>query len=116
MFKILNTVNNQLLAEQAILASSFSQKLLGLMGKAQLLENEALILPQCKIVHSFFMKFPIDLIFCDQENKIVLLQENFKPWKISKFSLLTNYIIELPAGKIKATECSLGNYLKLSPL
>ncbi len=86
------------------------------MGKAQMLENTALILPQCKIAHSFFMRFSIDLIFCNKENKIVLLQENFSPWKISKFAALANYMIELPAGKIKTTECSRGDYLKISPL
>lgn len=116
MFEILNISNNQLIAKEAIRASSFQERLLGLMGKAQISENEALILPQCKIVHSFFMRFPIDLIFCDQENKIVLIQENFSPWKISKFAASANYIIELQSGKIRATGTVLGNYLKFNPL
>lgn len=84
------------------------------MGKEKIDYNFALIFSNCKIVHSFFMKCSIDLIFCNKTNEVIFLQKNFKPWKISKFSLNADYIIELASGRIESLDLRVGDRLDFS--
>ena len=82
-------------------ADTFMSRLLGLMPRNSLPSEEGLLLDPCNSIHMFFMKFPIDAVFLDKENKVVLLLENFKPWRISPFVKNAKTVLELPAGRCK---------------
>jgi uncharacterized membrane protein (UPF0127 family) len=49
----------------------------------------------------FFVKFPIDVLYLDESNKVVEMIINFKPWKYYEPLNKCKTIIELPAGWIK---------------
>jgi hypothetical protein len=48
-------------------ARSFRSRLLGLAFRSGLDPGEALLLPRCRSIHTFGMRFPIDVVFVDRD-------------------------------------------------
>jgi len=80
---------------KVIIADNFKNKLLGLMGKKNI--DYALLIKNCKSIHTFFMKEYIDVLLLDQSNKILKINRNVKPNKILIFNnkKRTN-VLEMP--------------------
>lgn len=53
-------------------------------------------------IHTFGMKFPIDVIVLDKENCVVKMSQNLKPGSVFFWNPKYNRVLELPAGFIKA--------------
>jgi len=84
----------------------------GLLGRKDLAKDNALIITHCQSIHMFFMKFPIDVVFCDNQNKVVGLCRNIKPFGLSPIYFKSSYAIELPVGVIDSTKISLGDQVE----
>ncbi len=67
---------------ELIKAETFKQRLLGLIPMTKLDKNKLFLLENCRIIHTLFMHFPIDVIFVDKKNVIIKLMENLKPYRI----------------------------------
>lgn len=65
--------------------------------------HSALIIKPCNSVHTLFMKFPIDILFLDKNNKVVKVKHSLKPFRITAIYFNARIVIELPAGTAKAT-------------
>ena len=63
-------------------------------------------------IHMFFVFFPIDLIYLNKEKKVIAIKENLKPFSIYNMAKPTQYIIELPKGKIKRTKTKLKDIIE----
>ena len=81
-------------------ANTFFKRLKGLMGKKSLEDGNGLLLKNCKSVHTYFMRFTIDVVYLDK-NFIVLEKQNLQPWKCGKFVKNTKHILELNNGQSK---------------
>jgi uncharacterized membrane protein (UPF0127 family) len=97
---IKNLTKGTVLADKVNLARSFQSRLIGLIGRKYLEKGSGLILPDCNAVHTFFMRFPIDVLFLDGEGRAVGRLENLPPWRISPFFWKAKTCIELPAGTL----------------
>ena len=73
----------------------------GLLGRTGL-DDEALILAPCSAIHTFFMRFPIDVIFADRDGRITRCVPHVRPWRITG-ALRAFAAIELAAGTIART-------------
>lgn len=109
--QIINETRNIVLARQVIMADSFFPRLKGLLGKSFLPEGWCLILKPCCSVHTMFMRFAIDILFLDRENKVVSLVNNMHPFRFSSIVARSQLAIELPAGTLKSTNTSAGDIL-----
>ncbi len=105
MFKITNMSNGNIIAEQAAYADTFISRLRGLMFRNSFNKGEALVIVPCNSIHTFWMKFPIDVVFLSKENVVIYTIENFHPNKISSLLRKAHSVVELPVGTIK--ECSI---------
>lgn len=65
---------------------------------------DALIFPRCRSIHTCFMSRPLDVIFLDQDHRVVDYHESFRPWKMTFGPRGTRTVIELPPG----TLCGIG--------
>jgi uncharacterized membrane protein (UPF0127 family) len=83
----------------------------GLLGRKDFPQGEALVITRCQSIHMFFMNFPIDVVFCDRQNKVVGLCQEIKPFYLSPIFFKASYAIELPAGTIASTKTQLGDQL-----
>lgn len=98
MLQLINKSKNNILVENLFLADSFWSRMKGLMGKKDLAENDGLLLVPCNSVHSMFMRFPIDLLFLDQNFTVIRIIERFKPWKATPIFRDCCQVVELKAG------------------
>jgi uncharacterized membrane protein (UPF0127 family) len=60
------------------------------------------------------MKFPIDVIFCDNHNKVVGLCVDIKPFCVSPVFFKASYAIELPTGSIAESKTQIGDLIQTS--
>ncbi|MCU0651423.1 MAG: DUF192 domain-containing protein [Candidatus Omnitrophica bacterium] len=111
--KIINQSKNTLLADKAVIACTPLARMRGLLGRAELKLGEALILKPCNSVHTFFMRFAIDVLFLDKNNRVNKIISVMKPFCISGIYLRSHSAIELPAGMIKSSLTTQGDTLLL---
>lgn len=74
----------------------------GLLGRAELTPDSAMILAPCSSIHTFFMRFPIDVAFVNRDGLVVRTVDALRPWRIA-FALRAFAVVELPAGVLAAT-------------
>lgn len=98
--KVYNSTQNNMIADAIKVADNFVTRTFGLIPKSSLKEGEGLMIKPCCSIHTFFMKFAIDVLFVNQKNEVVALYENVKPWRILPVHFSSQYVIELPAGEI----------------
>jgi uncharacterized membrane protein (UPF0127 family) len=85
----------------------------GLLGRKQFAENNCMHIKPCNSIHTFCMKFPIDVLFLNRDMQVVHLMENVGRGKISPFVRSAYSVIELPAGRIRHAAIGLGDHLVL---
>ena len=103
---------NKKIIKKGFLAQSIYKRIKGLLGTSKLDEGSALLIPDCRQVHTFFMNYPIDVIFLDSKNKILKIQ-TLKPWKISSWLYKSQKVIEVPAGFTKKVNLKKGDKLEV---
>ncbi len=70
----------------------------GLLGRKSLPEDEGILLLHCNSIHMFFMKFPIDAVFLDKQNRVVRIVHGIRPWRISSLVWKASSTLETAAG------------------
>jgi uncharacterized membrane protein (UPF0127 family) len=111
--QVVNVTKGVLIAQQAELAVSLCQRLQGLLGRTGLSSDQALILKPCTSIHTFFMRFPIDVLFVDKNMRVIKIIQNILPNRLSPIVWASSMAIELPAGKIGQTDTHLGDLVEL---
>lgn len=100
-------------ADDVVVASSFFARLRGLMFRSELAPDSAVAITDCSMVHTFFMRFAIDVLFCTDELKVVGIAENLRPWRLSKFYRGATCAIEVAAGQARKAGLASGDQLRL---
>ena len=111
---IVNLTRDTTIASRVEIAQNPWARMKGLLGRRDLPPGEALIITHCQSIHMFFMKFPIDVIFCDRQNKVLGLCEGLKPFCLSPIFFKASYAIELPPGSIVASKTQIGDQIALN--
>lgn len=110
-----NTTKNTLLANTIRYASTQLKKAIGLMFSKER-KHEALIFKfkteRLQSLHMFFVFYPIDLIFLNENKEIIELKENFKPFTCYTSKEKAQYILELPINTIKQSQSSIGDSIR----
>ena len=94
-------------------ADSFFKKLFGLIFSAPLQESEGLLIDNCNSIHTFWMRYPIDVLFLDSNNKVIRYFENLKPFRMTPFIKGAIKAVELKSGTVRACPIKIGGCLKL---
>jgi len=111
---IVNLTRNVVIASRVRTAQDPWQRMKGLLGTREFPQGEALVITHCQSIHMFFMKFPIDVVFCDQHNKVVGLCSAIRPFQLSPIFFKASYAIELPSGSIASSNTKIGDKVKLN--
>lgn len=80
------------------IAESFWERFRGLMGKKSLPEHTALWITKCGSIHCCFMKFPIDVVYLNKDEKVLKI-ETVKPWRIGSFVRGADSVLEMNKGE-----------------
>jgi uncharacterized membrane protein (UPF0127 family) len=113
--RVLNVTRQTCLATRMEVADSGPKRNKGLLGRDSLAPGEGLWIVPCEAVHTFAMRFPIDLVYLDRNRRIKKLRNAVPPWRLSG-CLTAHSIIELPPGTIRETQTQRGDTLEFSPI
>lgn len=111
--RVSNLTRNTLLATCMEVADSASTRNKGLLGRERLAPGEGLWIRPCEAVHTFWMRFPIDLVYLDRKKRICKLKTSVPAWRLSA-CLRAHSVIELPSGTIYQTLTQMGDILNFS--
>ena len=107
-----NHTRDTLLAHAAEVADTSAKRRTGLLKHESLEPGEGLWIVPCESVHTFFMKFPIDLVYLDRRHKVRKARSVVRPWRLSA-CLLAHSVLELPAGTVKQSGTQAGDELAI---
>ncbi|GGM30643.1 hypothetical protein GCM10011351_15990 [Paraliobacillus quinghaiensis] len=109
--KLVNLSNDQEIAGTVNVADSFLKRLKGLMFTEKLDSGNGLYINPCQSVHTFFMNYAIDIIYLNEENVVVAIDEELVPGKVGSRFVDAKSVVELPSGTVKVTDTEIGNKL-----
>lgn len=115
MPKLLHKDRQQVIANSVLRAEGFRQRVRGLIGRPALKEGEAFWITACPSIHTFFMKFPIDVLFTDRKFQVLSLFENVSSGKLLFGRLGSRNVFEIKAGQIKTHQLKQGDNLYVEP-
>lgn len=115
VLKVVNATHGTVVATRLEVASSGKTRRKGLLGRDHLAPGEGLWIVPCESVHTFFMRFPIDLVYLDRRNCVRKVRSSVGAWRISAcFS--AHSVLELPAGTVWATATKRGDVIEMTPV
>lgn len=103
------------LGTQIELADSPWKRMRGLLGRASLPDGRGMRFEPTSSLHMMFMRFAIDVVYFDREERVVKLVSEFKPWRFSA-ARGARGAYELPAGVITSADIEVGDQLVLDPV
>jgi uncharacterized membrane protein (UPF0127 family) len=106
--------NDALVADKVELADRALSRLRGLLGRDGLADGEGLHIVPCNSIHMFFMRFPIDVAFLDEDLRVVKTVHQIRPWRATRIYLDAHSALELPAGALARSGTREGDQLRFS--
>ncbi len=93
----------------------------GLMGRDALAPGAGLLIGAGPLlammwIHTFFMRFPLDLVFLSRSGRIVRILSNVKPWRVTAPVFGASCVLELEAGAAQRTSSRRGDEVRLEEI
>ena len=110
-----NSDTKTILASRMRVADTHRKRLLGLIGTPyeRFQAGEGLWIVPSHGVHTFMMRFPIDVLYLTLENRVHHIEENVRPWRITPIITEAATVLELPAHTIFNTGTRIGDHIEL---
>jgi uncharacterized membrane protein (UPF0127 family) len=107
-----NQTRNTVLGEAVDVADTSAKRRVGLLKHERLEPGTGLWIVPCESVHTFFMKFPIDLVYLDKKKRVRKVRNAVPAWRMSA-CLSAHSILEFPAGTAARTGTLPGDELQI---
>jgi uncharacterized membrane protein (UPF0127 family) len=111
--EIANVTRGTVYGSEIRVADSGWSRLIGLLGKSSLPPGGGLLIEPSSGVHTFGMRFAIDVIALDRKLRVCGVWEDLRPFRLAAISLKTHKVLELPVGAIRRTRTQLNDQLAL---
>jgi uncharacterized membrane protein (UPF0127 family) len=95
---------------QAARTGGMFERMRGLLGRAPLRTGEALLIVPCASVHTFGMRYTLDLAFLDRDWRVVRTVPGVMPWRMAACPAAA-MVLELPEGGLAAAGIRNGDRL-----
>lgn len=98
------------MCERCIVADSSFVRMRGLLGRRDLGPDEGILLRPAGSIHTFFMRFSIDAVFLDRDDRVVRVAASLPPWRFAA-ARKSRAVLELRAGEAAARGIRTGDVL-----
>ncbi|MDK2856396.1 MAG: uncharacterized protein PWQ41_534 [Bacillota bacterium] len=112
--KATNFTRKKVLAEEVKTAFSFAERLVGLICTAEFRTGMGLLLAPCSSIHTWFMRYPIDVIFLNREDRVLKVAHSVPPFRFGPVVRGAAKALELPAGVCRATGTEIGDVIEFT--
>jgi uncharacterized protein len=92
---------------RCVVAETAVARMRGLLGRSGLDSGEGLLLRPASSVHTFFMRFSIDVVFLGREGEVLKVAERVRPWR-STAARGAKAVVELAAGEARRSGIRVG--------
>ncbi|MBI5575996.1 MAG: DUF192 domain-containing protein [Deltaproteobacteria bacterium] len=114
-WKAKNLTRDALLGDRILPARNFRSRMKGLLGTDALPEGEGLWITPCNSIHSFGMRYEIDAIFIDRDDRVLGIYCYFGKNRITRPYRKARGVLELPPGTVYKTDTQIGDIVSLTP-
>lgn len=108
-----NLTLRQRLASHVVLADRWWRRLRGLMGRRHWPADHAMVITPCTSIHTWFVRFPIDVIYLDAQGSVLRVVEDLRPWRMSFGPRRTACVVELCGGTLATCPVHPGDVLRV---
>ncbi len=110
-----NRTRHAYLAAQVCIAATHWSRFRGLMGRdaESFPAGQGLWIVPSHGVHTFAMRFPIDVVYLDGDKIVVHLEENLKPWRVAPVRMRAASVLELPRQTLHSTGTAVGDEIEI---
>jgi uncharacterized membrane protein (UPF0127 family) len=109
---VMNSSKGVTLARRVNVAASLGSRFRGLLGTSALSSDDGLWLTPCRSVHTFFMRYPIDVLFLNGHG-IVVSKATLAPWRLSRWVREAAGVLEVAAGTLSRTKTDIGDRIEM---
>ena len=109
---LFNTTKKTVVSDQCRFANTVLKRMVGLLNRSSLAEGEGLLLDRCYGIHTFFMRFPIDVLFLDKEYRVIRAVSSLPAFRTCAVPHAV-YVLELPVGAIERSQTETGDQIQV---
>ena len=113
MLTVEDKTQGQTLVDKGRKADSFLSRLHGLIGVKELPEGDGLLIIPANQVHTNFMSIPIDILYLDDDYRVIDFDESMKPYRFGRMRRGAHCVLELPAGAVQSYGVQKGDMLSV---
>ena len=99
-----------IVCQHCTVADRMFSRMKGLLGRNSLAEDEGILIRPAPSIHTFFMRFPIDVAFLSKEGEVLKVAENVGPWR-ARSCRGAHAVLELSAGETQRRGIAVGQRL-----
>ena len=114
-FVVRNRTRGATLASNVQLADTPRARRTGLLKRDCLNPGQGLWIFPTQAIHTFGMRFPIDVVFIDRQLRVKRVYHRLAPYRLTSLVWAAQSVIELPSGSLAGTNTSVGDELQISP-
>lgn len=89
------------ISHKMVTATNTFSRMLGLMFSEKLPDCDGFLISPCNSIHTFFMRYSLDVLFLDKNFKIVKVIYDLTPWKMTWIYFKSRHVLEMKAGTMK---------------
>jgi uncharacterized protein len=91
----------------------------GLLGRDRLEAGQGMLFEAGRLqafmwMHMFFMRFPIDIVFLDRNDRVLKIDHELRPWRVSSIAFGARRALELAAGAAVAARTEVGDQIEFT--
>lgn len=113
-----NRTRQAFLAHELAVADSHWTRLKGLLGTREdgFRFGKGLWIIPCHGVHTLAMRYTIDVVYLDEQQTVVHVEENVRPWRVTPVRMDAATVLELPSHTIWSTATQVGDEIEINYL
>lgn len=110
-----NRTRSTYLATELLIARTHWTRFRGLMATdaASFRPGQGLWITPSHGVHTFAMRFPIDVLYLDRDRIVIHIEEELKPWRMAAIRVRATSVLELPTGTVRDSLTQLGDQVDI---
>jgi uncharacterized protein len=111
---VLRKAGGDVVCARCELADTSFRRMRGLLGRGSLEPGQGMLFRPAGSVHTFFMRFSIDVVFCDRDLRVLKVARELAPWRTAG-ARGAKIVVELAAAGAAAVEPGDQLVLEISP-
>jgi len=109
---LVNATKKTVVSDNCHFANTVLKRMIGLLNRGQFGKGEGLLLDRCYGIHTFGMRFPIDVLFLDKDLHVIRAVKALPPHRTCVVRKSV-YVLEVPAGAIDSSRTEEGDQIQI---